>query len=455
MAAGRRRLRGRRGGVDRVRVAASRRPARRPAGRPPRRAAPGAGGPAAGSTGSSPSSSGAGSRAVSSTTSDRWPARRRIVEATACQSVSTRPASSGRHGLDELVEQVGGRRAHDRGPLHAVVGDQVDAVAGPRGERREQQRRVHRRVEPRGVADPARGRAPGVEHEQHVPVALGAPGAHHEVAGPGGGPPVDGPHVVAVDVLAQRVELRALAADHARRCGRRARAAGRASAGRCLRDVNGGSTRTVQGTTCEPCRAASPSGPDERTVTRSACRSPRRVGRRSEVTRRRSPGGTSRRVPLLDRPRRRAARRRGPGRAPGGGPGSSRAGRPRRPRRAGPGCRRSGCSCSPRTEPARARSSDDSGEEQPVDHDAAPGRPTSRPRRRGRPPRARPAGRAGRAVRSAPSRQPGGQRGTGTDASTPSRTPSAVTPSSSASARSRTRWRSVGRASALTSSGVT
>src|SRR5205814_3046137 len=47
------------------------------------------------------------------------------------------------------------------------------------------------------------------------------------------------------------------------------------------------------------------------------------------------------------------------------------------------------------------------------------------------------------------------QRGTGTVASTPSSTPSAVTPSSSTSGRTRMRWRRHGRATALTSSGVT
>src|SRR5690606_25811573 len=47
------------------------------------------------------------------------------------------------------------------------------------------------------------------------------------------------------------------------------------------------------------------------------------------------------------------------------------------------------------------------------------------------------------------------QRGTGTAASTVSSTVSALTPSSSASGRSWTRWRSVGCARALTSSGVT
>ena len=34
-------------------------------------------------------------------------------------------------------------------------------------------------------------------------------------------------------------------------------------AGRCRRDANGGSTRTRPGTRCDPCRAASPSGPND------------------------------------------------------------------------------------------------------------------------------------------------------------------------------------------------
>ena len=65
-----------------------------------------------------------------------------------------------------------------------------------------------RGASPTRPADGARG----VEHEQHPAVALGPPGAHHDVAAPRGGPPVDRAHVVAVDVLAQRVELGALPA---------------------------------------------------------------------------------------------------------------------------------------------------------------------------------------------------------------------------------------------------
>jgi len=48
--------------------------------------------------------------------------------------------------------------------------------------------------------------------------------------------------------------------------------------GRCLRDRNGGSTRTWPGTARELCRPASPSGPIERAVTAAALLSPRRTG---------------------------------------------------------------------------------------------------------------------------------------------------------------------------------
>ena len=53
---------------------------------------------------------------------------------------------------------------------------------------------------------------PGVQHDQHVPVPLGPPGADHDGGRPGGAPPVDGADVVAGHVLAQAVELGALAA---------------------------------------------------------------------------------------------------------------------------------------------------------------------------------------------------------------------------------------------------
>ena len=73
------------------------------------------------------------------------------------------------------------------------------------------------------------------------------------------GAPVDGADVVAGDVLPQRVELRALAADQyaVRPSSSRSRAN---LDGRCLRLVNGGSTRTVHGARWLPCRAESPAG---------------------------------------------------------------------------------------------------------------------------------------------------------------------------------------------------
>ena len=81
-----------------------------------------------------------------------------------------------------------------------------------RGQRGEQQRGVHRVVELGLVADPAGRGAAGVEHDQHVPVPFGPPGPHHHRGGPGRAAPVDGAHVVAGHVLAQAVELGALAA---------------------------------------------------------------------------------------------------------------------------------------------------------------------------------------------------------------------------------------------------
>ena len=103
-------------------------------------------------------------------------------------------------------------RGAQPGPDPPVAGHEVDPVAGPGGQRGEQQRGVHRGVEPRHVLDPA-GRGPrGVEHQHHAAVPLGLPGADHDVAVAGAGPPVDRADVVAADVLAQRVELGALAA---------------------------------------------------------------------------------------------------------------------------------------------------------------------------------------------------------------------------------------------------
>ena len=62
--------------------------------------------------------------------------------------------------------------------------------------------------------------------------------------------------------------------------------------GRCRRLWNGGSTRTVHGACRLAWRAASPSGPSERTVTAAAALSPRRLGVRVVATMAWPPAGT-------------------------------------------------------------------------------------------------------------------------------------------------------------------
>src|SRR5699024_4921719 len=113
---------------------------------------------------------------------------------------------------DHVVQHGGAARAE-----HGDVGDAVDAqqvypVPGLTGERSQQQGRVEGCVQPGRVAEPAGGGAGGVHHDQHVPVAFGTPGAHHHAAASRRGPPVDRAHVVAVDEVAQRIELGALSA---------------------------------------------------------------------------------------------------------------------------------------------------------------------------------------------------------------------------------------------------
>ena len=212
--------------------------------------------------------------------------------ASAAASVSTSSASSGAMRVGDRGQHRRPRRAEHPGPQPPVERDQVDPVPGPAGQRGEQQDRVHRGVQPGMPADPARRGPAGVQHDQDPPVPLRPPGADHHVAAAGGGPPVDGPDVVADHVLAQRVELAALARAAATGAARRAGAAGPASRGRCRRLRNGGSTRTVHGTGCRRCRAASPSGPTERTMTTADVLSPRRSGVRVLVTEACPPAGT-------------------------------------------------------------------------------------------------------------------------------------------------------------------
>ena len=164
-------------------------------------------------------------RSVSSTTSDRRRARRAMAATIARQSDSISAGCKRGHRLDQLGEQFGARRAEHAGPADPVVGEEVDVVAGPRRERRQQQRGIHRPVEPgpaRGIgggrvdADPAGRGAPGVEHDHHPPVAFGPPGADDDVGAARGCAPVDRPHVVTDDILAQRIEFGSLSADQRR-----------------------------------------------------------------------------------------------------------------------------------------------------------------------------------------------------------------------------------------------
>ena len=134
-----------------------------------------------------------------------------------------------RHRLHQRGQQAGRGDPLDPGAHPPVVGEQVDPVAGPGRQRREQEGGVHRRVQPGRVADPGRGGAPAVEQQQHPTVALRPPGAHHHVGRPGAGPPVDRPHVVAPDVLPQASRTRCPDRAPSPRSARRARAAGPAA----------------------------------------------------------------------------------------------------------------------------------------------------------------------------------------------------------------------------------
>ena len=102
----------------------------------------------------------------------------------------------------------------------------------------------------------------------HPPVALGLPGADHDVAVAGAGPPVDGADVVAADVLAQRVELGALAAHPHRRpavevaqpgqpaeagaCGTRTAAATRTAPGHLAGALPGGQAERAEAAHGDP-----------------------------------------------------------------------------------------------------------------------------------------------------------------------------------------------------------
>ncbi|EUA05946.1 hypothetical protein I546_5994 [Mycobacterium kansasii 732] len=130
-----------------------------------------------------------------------------------------------RHRVDQLGQQFGARRAENGRPAHPVMGQEVDVVAGPRRQRSQKQRGIHRPVQPGpsgGIGgrwvdtDAPRRHPPGVEHQHHPPVPLGPPGAHHHVGATGRRAPVDRADVVADDIFAQRIEFGALPADQRR-----------------------------------------------------------------------------------------------------------------------------------------------------------------------------------------------------------------------------------------------
>ncbi len=144
---------------------------------------------------------------------DQGAARRTAVEGGG-QAVGVRFDEfgfEGRESVGQGGQEVSRRAALDAGPYPAVVGEEVDAVAGAGRQRGEQQRGVHGGVQARGVADAAGRGAAGLQGQEDVPVALRAPGADGDGLAAGGGAPVDGAGVVARGVVAEAVELGAFA----------------------------------------------------------------------------------------------------------------------------------------------------------------------------------------------------------------------------------------------------
>ena len=370
------------------------------------------------------------------------------------QSVSTSAGSSGAIALTSGGQQAGGGRALDPGPHAAVVGEQVDPVAGPGGERRQQQRGVHRGVQARRVADPAGRRCGRCRARSSTRRSRsGRQVRTMTSAAPRGGPPVDRADVVADDVLAQRVELGALAADLHRGPAVELAQPGQLR-GRCWREVNGGSTRSrPRARRASPAGAARPSGPTRAhgDPGRRPVAAPGRAQQRWS-SRRRSPGRHVEPVPRAAT----APARRQPGVAQPAADPAPRPGWSRSARTVAGSPSRTAAS------PARASRSDRTraGQREVDRQHAAASSAGRRAARRARTASSSHHDGTPRPARPAPARpvsaiDRASARGRGRWPSTPSSTASAVTPSSSASGRSSTRCRSVGRASALTSSGVT
>ncbi len=222
-----------------------------------------------------------------------------------------------RHRLDEARQQRGaGGALH--APAHpSVVDDQVDVVAGPGRDRREQQARLERRVEAGLVGDPGGRGAAGVDQDDDAPVALRSPGAHDEpdaaargIASPRRRPPVERTHVVAAHVVAQAVELGALPAHHDA-----GEAVELAQAGQARRQVLAGGEGGQHADASRDrvsCAGGRPGAavPTTRTVTCAARRSPRRVGVSIVVDDASFAGRDVDAPATRASPRRRAARRR-------------------------------------------------------------------------------------------------------------------------------------------------
>lgn len=144
-------------------------------------------------------------------------AREVVIESTSAgtdaQSVAASPRFGHRECLAEALHDVGAGGAVHTVVRRVVEDHQVDAVTGGCREGTEEQRRLDERVESGFVGDTAGTRPARVDHDDDAPVAFRAPGPDDEVLPPRGRAPVDGPHVVAAHVVAQRVELGAVPAE--------------------------------------------------------------------------------------------------------------------------------------------------------------------------------------------------------------------------------------------------
>ena len=222
-----------------------------------------------GSTGSSPSSSGAGSRPVSSTTSDRRDAWRRMADVAADQSVSTRLDSSGAMALTRVVRSSVGDAPTTRALVvrskasRSTRSPARDASAA--SSNAASMAASRRGASPTRPADvrpvsrtSSRWRSRSGRQVRTMTSAARAEARQSmdRTSSPG---------------TYSRNESNSLPCPRTMTRVRPSSSRSRASfAGRCRLDRNGGSTRTRQGTTCEPCRAARPNGPADRTVTRVA-----------------------------------------------------------------------------------------------------------------------------------------------------------------------------------------